>query len=68
MLPEDRQKCGCYEEGQKQTPTSSYMYDNIPVKARFYPLIVCHSYDTMKMAVERTGAAEQTVALRTSKE
>ncbi len=68
MLPEDRQKRGCYKEGQKQTPTSSYMYDNVPVEAWFWPLIICHSYITMRMAVERTGNAERTIAPRTSKE
>ncbi len=43
--------------------TSSHMYDDVPVEARFLPLIVCHADLTMGMVVKRIGAAELTPAL-----
>lgn len=39
------------------------MYDDVPVEARFLPLIVCHADLTMGMVVKRIGAAELTPAL-----
>lgn len=39
------------------------MYDDVPVEARFLPLIVCHAEITMGMDVKRIDSAELTPAL-----
>ena len=49
-LPETRQMKEQYVEGRRQAHTRSYMYNNVPVEARFLPLIIRHSYTAMRTA------------------
>lgn len=39
------------------------MYDDVPVEARFLPLVVCHGHITMRIVVKRIGAGELTPAI-----